>query len=63
MSDKRRGPIGIELVRRGLIDEQDINKALEYQKEHPNKRITEIINILGLCDKYLLIEALRRNFR
>ena len=63
MADKGRGPIGIELVRMGLINEQDINKALEYQKEHPNKKITEIINILGLCDEYKLIEALRRNIR
>ena len=63
MADKRRGPIGIELVRRGLIDEQDINKALEYQKEHPNKKITEIINILNLCDENTLIQALRRNSR
>ena len=58
MDAKRRGPIGIELVRRGLISEADINKALEYQKENPNKKIIEIINILNLCDKYQLIEAL-----
>ena len=38
--DTRRGqPIGIELVRRGIVTEQDIDKALEYQKSHPNKRI------------------------
>ena len=61
MAERRRGPIGIELVRRGLIGENDINRALEYQKEHPNKKITEIINILNLCDEHLLIQALRRN--
>lgn len=58
MDNKRRGPIGIELVRRGLINESDINKALEYQKEHPNKKIIEIIHSLGLCDEYALINAL-----
>ena len=54
----KKGPIGIELVRRGLITEEDINNALEYQKEHPNQKIIEIINELGLCNEYTLIEAL-----
>ena len=58
MDNKRRGPIGIELVRRGLVNQEDINKALDYQKENPNKKIIEIINILNLCDEYVLIEAL-----
>ncbi len=56
--DGRRMPIGIELVRRGLVSEQDINKALDYQKEHPNKKIIEIINILDLCEEDKLIKAL-----
>ncbi|MBE5819343.1 MAG: type II/IV secretion system protein [Clostridiales bacterium] len=56
--DGRRIPIGIELVRRGLVSEQDINKALDYQKEHPNKKIIEIINILNLCSEEKLIKAL-----
>ena len=58
MDNKRKGPIGIELVRRGLINEADINKALEYQRENPSKKIIEIINLLHLCDEYALIEAL-----
>ena len=58
MDAKRRGPIGIELVKRGLVNEEDINRALEYQKENPNKKIIEIINTLSLCDEYLLIQAL-----
>ena len=53
----KKGPIGIELVRRGLIDEDGINQALEYQKEHQSKKIIEIINILNLCDRQTLIEA------
>ena len=58
MDAKRRGPIGIELVKRGLVNEEDINRALEYQKENPNKKIIEIINTLSLCDEYSLIQAL-----
>lgn len=58
MDNKRKGPIGIELVRRGLVSENDINRALEYQRENPDKKIIEIIHILNLCDEYALIEAL-----
>lgn len=35
---KRRTPIGIELVRRGLVTENDIQKAIEYQKANPRKK-------------------------
>lgn len=58
MDTKRKGPIGIELVRRGLINEEDLNKALDYQKLNPNTKLIEIINTLNLCDEYALIEAL-----
>ena len=53
-----RGPIGIELVKRGIITQNDINKALEYQKKNPDKKIIEILNILKLCDEYVLLNAL-----
>lgn len=58
MDNKRKGPVGIELVRRGLVNEEDINKALDYQKDNPGMKIIEVINKLGLCDEYELIEAL-----
>lgn len=56
--DNKRGPIGIELVRRGLVTEEDIARALDYQREHPSEKIIEILNNLGLCNEYALIEAL-----
>lgn len=58
MGNKRKGPVGIELVRRGLVNEEDINKALDYQRDNPNMKMIEVINELGLCDEYELIEAL-----
>ena len=58
MDNKRKGPIGIELVKRGIVNEQDIAKALEYQRDNPHMKMIEIINELGLCDEYVLIEAL-----
>ena len=58
MEANKRGPIGIELVRKGLLSQEDINKALEYQKKNPQMRIVEIIRTLNLCDEYRLLEAL-----
>ncbi len=58
MDSKRRGPIGIELVRRGILTQADIDKALDYQRSNPNKKIIEIIDILKLCDQYILLEVL-----
>jgi len=51
-------PIGIELAKRRIITEEDINKALEYQKSYPNKKIGDIIYILNLCDPNILIDAI-----
>jgi len=58
MDSKRRGPIGIELVKRGLLTQTDIDKVLEYQRRKPGKKMLEIIDILNLCDRYLLLEVL-----
>ena len=32
MDMRRRQPIGVELVKRGIVTENDIQKALEYQR-------------------------------
>ena len=53
-----RVPIGVELVKRGIVTEADIQAAIEYQKEHPNKKIGDILNILNLCPERELIKAM-----
>ncbi len=58
MGNKRTQPIGIELVKRGIVTEEDINKALNYQKNHPSKRIGDILNELDLCEPNRLIMAM-----
>ena len=57
MSDKKRQPLGIELVKRGIVTEEDIARALDYQKTQPGKKIGDILNILKVCDPYVLIDA------
>ncbi len=56
---KRTQPIGIELVKRGVVTEADVNKALEYQKKLIlQKKLGDIINELHLCDSYRLIKEI-----
>ena len=38
MEVRRRQPIGVELVKRGIVSENAIENALEYQKQHPSKK-------------------------
>ncbi len=58
MEAKKRQPLGIELVKRGIVTEEDIERALDYQKAEPKKKIGDILNILRVCDPYVLINAI-----
>ena len=58
MDVKKRQPLGIELVKKGIVTEEDVNRALEYQKAEPKKKIGDILNILRACDSYVLIQAM-----
>ena len=53
-----RAPLGVELVKRGLVTENDINQAISYQKEHPNVKIGEALAELGRVDEKELIQAM-----
>jgi type IV pilus assembly protein PilB len=55
---ERKQPIGIELVRRGVVTENDVQMALDYQKNNPRRRLGDILNELGACDSYVLIQAI-----
>ena len=58
MDIRKRQPIGVELVKRGVVTELDIKNALEYQKDHPNRKIGDILYILNACEPKKLIEAI-----
>ena len=58
MDLKRRQPIGVELVKRGIVGEKDIERALEYQKDHPNVKMGDCLYELEVCDPYILITAI-----
>ena len=58
MDMRKRQPMGIELVKRGIVREEDIERALKEQRNYPDKKIGEILNELEVCDSQTLIEAI-----
>ena len=58
MEIKRKQPLGIELVRRGVVNGDAIEKALQYQTEHPNKRLGDILYILKEAEPNELAEEI-----
>ncbi len=58
MESKRRQPLGVELVKKGVVSESDIQKALDYQRTNPGKKIGDILNTLKLCNPTTLIQAI-----
>ena len=51
----RNQPLGIELVKRGVVTGQDIEKALKYQETHRSRRIGDILYILKVADPEKLV--------
>ena len=51
-----KAPIGVELVKKGVVKEVDIETAIQYQKQHPGKKLGDILNILNLCPQRELIQ-------
>ena len=58
MDARKRQPIGVELVKRGIVKEKDIENALQYQREHPDKKMGDILYQLNICEPNILIEAI-----
>ena len=58
MDTNRKTPLGIELVRRGVVTEEQINNAIEYQKTHRDMKIGEILRQQNACDENTLIQAI-----
>ena len=54
----KKSPIGIEFIKRGILTESQVNRVLEYQKEHKELKFAEIVDILDMCDKSTLLDVL-----
>lgn len=54
----KRSPIGLEFIKRGVLTESQVERVLDYQKDHKELKFAEIVDILGMCDKAKLLEVL-----
>lgn len=59
----RKSPLGTELINKGLITEQQLDEVLNYQKEHPEFKIGEVVDILNLCDKKKLLNVVAEQLK
>ena len=50
-------PLGIELVKRGIVTGEDIEKALKYQETHRSRRVGDILYILKAAEPKKLAES------
>ena len=62
MATNQRQPLGIELVRRGIVKQEDITEALEYQATHPKEKLGDILNELRLAEPRKLLNAMGEVF-
>ena len=54
----KKSPIGVEFIKKGILTDAQVDRVLEYQKEHKDLKFAEIVDILDMCDKNKLLEAL-----
>ncbi len=58
MEMRRKQPIGVELVKKGIVTEGDIETALQYQRDHQEKKLGDILYTLEACEPNKLINAI-----
>lgn len=58
MDLNRKMPIGVELVRKGIVTEAEVNQAVEYQKSHRKMKLGEILRIVSECNDEDLIKGI-----
>src|SRR5574344_1135545 len=59
----RKSPIGIEFIKRGLLTEGQVDRVLEYQREHKELKFAEIVDVLDMCNKQKLLEILSEKIK
>lgn len=54
----KKNPIGVEFIKKGLLTDSQVDRVLEYQRDHKDLKFAEIVDILDMCDKSKLLETL-----
>lgn len=57
-NQSKKAPLGVELIRRGLIKDSDLNEAVNYQKQNPGVKLGEAVHLLKLCSDRELINVI-----
>ncbi len=55
---QNRSPLGIELVKRGIVTQEDVRRAIEYQQENPKEKIGDILYKLNVTSPERLLNAI-----
>lgn len=53
-----RQPLGIELVKRGIVKQEDITKALDLQRNKPNMKLGDILYEMNVTDPNKLLSTI-----
>lgn len=60
--DLKKRPIGVELLSKGIITENDIDTVISYQKNHQELQFGEILYVLGIVPAKTILDALAEKF-
>ena len=55
---EKKNPIGVELIKKGLLSQSQVERVLDYQKNHRDMKFAEIVDVLDMCDKTELLNVL-----
>ena len=59
----KKNPFGVDLVNEKLISEEQLNEALTYQRNHPEFKIGEVVDVLNMCNKDKLLKILAQKLQ
>lgn len=60
---EKKSPIGLEFIKQGLLTESQVDRVLEYQREHKELKFAEIVDVLDMCNKQKLLEILSEKIK
>ena len=54
----KKNPLGVEFIKRGILNDAQVDRVLQYQREHREYKFGEIVDILDMCNKDDLLKTL-----
>lgn len=60
---EKKNPMGVELIKKGLLTSSQVERVLDYQKNHRDMKFAEIVDVLDMCDKTELLNVLAEKLK